>query len=302
MTPRNEQGPDLLERALAALRDAPCPSGPPAPLAAATVEALQAAAQIPEIIPLRERRQKMFRLARYGGLGAAAMLLVALAAWLILLDRSAPLAFADVVRNVKNAKTVTFVTKMPSIIRGSKRSFLQQRWYIQAERFRMEVPREQEGVTPTADMPPVLMALVADAAKKDALQIDFYRKTAKHIKGDEKIWDEMTKGLANPIEQLRQLTGKDAERLGEEELDGKKVQVYRLKRTDLLLGMRLTGKDTAKLWVDPKTGLPVRIAVEPSADSKEKAPQFIFEQFRWNEALDPNLFNLEVPKGFQVEQ
>jgi hypothetical protein len=290
---------DLLERALSALRETPCLSGPPPELAASTVEALRTASMAPDIVRLRERRRKMFRLAGYSG--AAAVFLMAVATWLMM-DRGAPLAFADVVQNVKNAKSVTFVTKIPSIIRGSQRGVLQQKWYIQGDRFRMEIPREQEGVSPPADMPPVLLALVADPAKRDALQIDFYRKTVKHIKGDEKTWQEMTKGLANPIEQLRKLTAKDAERLGDETLDGRKVQVYRLKGTDLFMGVRLTGKDTAKLWVDPKTGLPIRIAVEPPPDSNEKTPPFVFEQFRWNESLDPNLFKLEAPNGFQVTE
>jgi hypothetical protein len=28
----------------------------------------------------------------------------------------------------------------------------------------------------------------------------------------------------------------------------------------------------------------------------------VFEQFTWNEALDPNLFKLEVPKDFTIEK
>jgi len=55
------------------------------------------------------------------------------------------------------------------------------------------------------------------------------------------------------------------------------------------------------LWVDPKTGLPVRIAVEAPADNEDKTPQIVFEQFRWNEALDADLFKLEAPKDFKVD-
>ncbi len=60
------------------------------------------------------------------------------------------------------------------------------------------------------------------------------------------------------------------------------------------------GKDeSAKLWVDPKTGLPVRIAVGDPAD---KDKQFIvFEQFSWNQQLDQAMFKLEVPNGFPLK-
>jgi outer membrane lipoprotein-sorting protein len=79
-------------------------------------------------------------------------------------------------------------------------------------------------------------------------------------------------------------------------LDGRKTQVYRIKKAEVFMGLRLTEGETAKLWVDAKTGLPVRIAV---GDPSDKDKRFIvFEQFAWNEALDPDLFSLEVPKGF----
>src|SRR5437763_15907807 len=66
---------------------------------------------------------------------------------------------------------------------------------------------------------------------------------------------------ANPIEELRKLKNDDAERIGEEEIDGRKTQVYRLKKADFI-ELRLGEGDTAKLWVDPKTGLPVRIRID----------------------------------------
>jgi outer membrane lipoprotein-sorting protein len=301
MIERNDQPMDLLDRAAAALRQAPVPDGPPPHVAAATFAALQAPAPSLDLACIRERRRKMFRLARNGSAAAAAALLLIVAAWLLFMDRTAPRAFADVVENVKNAKSVTFVTKIPTVIQGSRRGTLQQKWYVQGDSFRMEVPSAQEDAPVPLDAPPVLMAEIADAKQKKALQLDFIHKTAKRIQADDKTWDEMAKGLANPVEQLRKLKSDDAERLGEEELNGAKTDVYRLKKGDVFLGARLGKADTAKLWVDPKTGLPVRIAVEPPADSKDPTPQLVFEQFQWNQSLDPDLFKLDVPKGFSVE-
>ncbi len=244
----------------------------------------------------------MFRIARYSSAAAAAVLFVVAAAGLFLLDRTAAPAFGDVVENVRKAKSVTFVTKMPTIVQGKERGILQQKIYVQGDVYRMELPSAQEGVTVPPDTPPIVMAVIVDFKQKKALQLDFTKKTAKFIKpDDDKKWEAMAKAFANPIEQLSKLKGDDAERLGDEELSGVKTEVYKLKKQDIFLGMRLTGGETAKLWVDAKSGLPVRIAVEPAADSKDKTPLFVFEQFKWNESLDADLFRLEAPKGFTIE-
>lgn len=298
MTERNDQPTDLVDRAAAALRRAPAPDEPPPHVAAATVEALQAAVSA-EIARIRERRRKMFRLARNGSAAAAAVLLLVVAAWLFLMDRTAAPAFADVVENVKNAKTATFVTKLPTIIQGSQRGMLQQKWYVRDGAWRTEIPSAQGDFPAVPDLPPVLVAVVVDAAQKKALQIDYVRKTAKWLPVDDKAWEQMTK--TNAIEQLRKLKSEDAERLGEEELNGAKTEAYRLKKGETFMGAHLGRGETAKLWVDPKTGLPVRIVVDAPADAEDKTPQIILEQFRWNEPLDADLFKLEPPKDFKIE-
>jgi outer membrane lipoprotein-sorting protein len=297
MTDQNSQPPDVLDRALAALRDAPVPEGPLPQLVASTVEALQTMAG-PQTVRINERKQLMFRILRYSGVAAAAVFIAAVAGWLFLMDRTAAPAFADVIQNVKNARSVSFVTEMPTIIEGSKRGVLRQKFYIQGDLYRMELPSAQEGVQVAADAPVNFMVLIADAKQKKVLQLDYTKKTAKTITPDEKMWQDMAKSLADPIKQLRQLKEKDAEKIGEEELDGVKTQVYRLHRTDVFMGMTVTKDETVKLWVDAKTGLPVRLAV---GDPQDKDKQFfVFKDFRWNEALDAELFKLEVPKGFTV--
>ena len=245
----------------------------------------------------------MFRIAGYSSAVAAAVLFVIAATGLFLLDRTAAPAFADVVENVRKAKSVTFVTKMPTLVKGKEGGILQQKVYVQGEVLRMEVPSAQEGVTVPADAPPILLAIIMDPKQKKALQLDFTKKTAKFLKpDDDKKWAAMAKAFANPVEQLSQLKGDDAEHLGKEELDGVKTEVYKLKKKDIFLGMHLTGGETAKLWVDAKSGLPVRITIEPAPNSKDKTPLFVFEQFKWNEALDADLFKLEAPKGFTIEK
>jgi hypothetical protein len=299
MTNHDEQGaPDFFEQALAALRDTPVPDGPTPDLAASTVRALLSTGKSPDVVRRSERRMKMFRIARYSGAAAAVTLLAVLAGWLLMMDRTARPAFADVIENVKHARSVTFLTKMEQ----AQGRMLEQRWYLRGDSFRMEVPSDQAAFKAPADAPPVLLVLIADAKQKKALQLDFVRKKAHWIAGDEQAWQTMAKDLADPIAHLRRLKGQDAERLADEELDGRKTQAYRLKGGDVFMGLRVGQTETAKLWVDPQSGLPVRIAVERTLPDGSKRLLLAFERFTWNEVLDPDLFRLEVPKGFTLEE
>jgi outer membrane lipoprotein-sorting protein len=287
-----------LERAIAALRDAPVPDGPPPELVASTVEALQPPTP-PHVAGVSQRRKLMFQFARYSGIAAALTFVAALGGWLVLMDRTASVAFADVVKNVAEAKSVTFVIKIPTVIQGTTRGVLQQKFYIQGDGYRMEIPSAQEGGQAPADAPPVVMAMIADWKQKKAIMLDYTTKTATMVEADEKTWDRMAKSMADPIKQLRQMKEKDVEPLADEDLNGQKAKVYRLKKKEIFVGLTRDNDETAKLWVDPKTGLPVRIALGELTD-KDK-PFVIFEQFAWNGALDPGMFKLEVPKGFTLK-
>jgi hypothetical protein len=116
---------------------------------AATIAALQTSETSPEVVRLQQRRKIMIRLARYGILATAATVLLVLGLSLLLIHSTAAPTFGQVVENIKKAKSVTFVTKMPTILRGRERGVLRQKFYIQGEHFRMEIPSAQEG----ADIP-----------------------------------------------------------------------------------------------------------------------------------------------------
>jgi hypothetical protein len=295
---RDEQEiPNLVDRAAQALRNASIPDGPPADLVSSTVDALLSARCRPGTPRPSERRSSTFLIARYSTVAAAIIVSAVLAGWLFLKDHAAGPAFADVVEQVKHAKSVTFVAMVKPT---QKSAIMEEKFYIQGDAFRMELIGAEDTPVPVHE-PPVWLAIIADAKQKKALELDFDRKIARAIRGDEGVWQEMAKGLANPIEQLRQLKDQDAEKIGEEVLDGRKTQVYRLKKADII-GLRLTGPEVAKVWVDVKTRLPVRIAIErASADGKVDAA-FSFDHFGWNESFDPDLFKQEVPKGFSSKK
>jgi outer membrane lipoprotein-sorting protein len=284
---------DVLDRATGALRDAPVPGGPPPWLVASTLRALQPPGAAPDAVRRRERRRIMFRIIRYGGLAAAAVLVGVAIAALALLDRAAGPAFADVLENVKKARSVSFTVLQQ---RTAASPPLESRWYFQGDAMRLEVL----GTPEAADAPkPPLQVVIADLKEKKALRLDFVRKSYGWMTIDEEVAHQ----FANPIEQLRQLKDQDAERQGDEELDGRKVQVYRLKGLDLFMARgKVEEGESAKLWVDPRSGLPVRLALESSIPSGKGKAVVVLSSFTWNEPIAPEMFRMEVPEGFTTRQ
>ena len=286
-----EPAPDPLNEALKVLRDQPVPPLPTL-LEASTVEALQTNSLAPEVLRLRQRRQLMFRIARYGSLATAALVLIILGASFLLMDRNAGFAFGQVVQKVKDAKSVNFRCKQKI---KSDSPTLVQRWFMQGNGVRMEMPGKQESFQVDE---PIIMALIGNLKQKRAIQLDFREKVAKLIS----IEDNVTKSFANPIDQLRTLKDQDAKREADEDLEGHKTHVYSLKRIDIFGGNGKTGAgDSFRLWVNPKTGLPVRIVVESLHSGKKDKMVLIFDEFAWNEPMAPEKFSVDVPKGFTEE-
>ena len=288
--PNHQPQPDLLDAATAALRDTPVPLGPSDRLASSTVEALQTLTPSLETLRRQQRRKLMFRIARYGSLATAAAVLLFLGTAFFLTQR---VAFADVVENVKKAKAVNFTCKQ-KVTPNSP--MLEQKWFVQGDFMRLEMPGIQEAFRAEE---PVILAVIADFKEKKGLQIDYPTKTAKWLKFDEK----MTKQFVNPIDQLRKLKDQDAERAPDEELDGRKVQVYLLKKLDFFGGKGpIEEGESFKVWVDPKSGLPVRIVIEGWNSDKKGKQILTFSDFTWNQPVAAEMFKLEVPKGFTVKE
>jgi len=236
----------------------------------------------------------MFLMLRYGSVATVAAALVA-GIVLFTAERHAAIAFADVVQNVKDAKSVSF-TCIQKITPNS--STLEQKWFMQGDAMRVEMPGQQEAFQGKVKEP-VVLAIVGDLKQKKALQIDFVGKTAQWLKVDEKAAQQ----FVNPVDQLRQLKDQDAERLADEQLDGRATQLYRLKKVGFFGGKgKIEEGEFFKVWVDAKSGLPVRIALESwNADKKGKM-KLTFDQFTWNEAIAPEMFRLEVPSGFKLQE
>ena len=137
---------------------------------------------------------------------------------------------------------------------------------------------------------------MGDFDRKKDLFLDMRRKLAKPTKIDA----NMAREFANPIDQLRRAKSDDAEQIGQEILKGRRTQVYRLHKIDLL-GMKVKEKegDEILVWVDVESKLPAKIVIR-HLDPKSLM-EFRFEEFVWNEPLDARLFSLAIPDGFRTD-
>jgi WD40 repeat protein len=102
--------------------------------------------------------------------------------------------------------------------------------------------------------------------------------------------------LKDPIDQLRNLKedAKDhAKSLGDEEVGGRKCHVYQIKG---LAKSSWIGGNQFTLWADVKTGLPVKI------HAGDEHTSLTFEDFKWNEPIKEEMFSLEIPKDYRLEE
>jgi outer membrane lipoprotein-sorting protein len=294
MNTPNQPKSDMLDRAIEALRTVPTLDRPPSSCVASTLAALSSQPISPVPSLNQQRRQRMFRIARYSGLAAALILLAFGVGVIWLFDRGAAPVFAQVVDNVNKATSVSCTVKTRM---GSRPTF-ELKYYMQGRLMRMELPGKQEAFD--AKIPFTTVA-VFDVDKKTITYIDYNART---FRSENKNVDEaLTKQFSSPVEWFSRITEKDAKRIGEEELNGHKTYLYQLLRINLGDKDRaLEEGETAKAWVDAQSNLPVKIVLEVNgvaSDRKEKS-FLTAENFVWNQPLESALFKLEVPKGFKV--
>jgi hypothetical protein len=206
-----------------------------------------------------------------GGMIAAGLLAAAALFGLWLPDHSRGNAFAEMVEKVKAAASVRF-TMTTQFGRGPETSLSMS---LSGSRIREELPG---------------LVIVGDMDRKEALFLDTTRKIAQK----QEISGAVARQFGNPIEQLRRAKTGDAQPIGEEVLKDGRARIYRLKKIDLL-GMKGTGEEL--VWVDVKSGLPVKIMIrdpDPKAETEIR-----MDNFAWNEPGDERLFALNVPEGYR---
>jgi outer membrane lipoprotein-sorting protein len=274
--PSNDALEELLMRAVTNLRGA-SPEDPPRELINSTMDRIRNAQCGPGTVRVDKSRWR--RIASYGAVAVVVASIAVLAGWLILLDRTAAPAFAEVIQQVANVVSVTFFSDSTTRDDATNEIVNRERvqWYVQGQRIRLE---EIDGS----------VAIIADLDRRQIYRLDLKQKTATA----EPLIDEIAEMIVNPLAQVQKIDSNDAKLVGPELLDGRKVLLYQMDRIAFLM---MEDRGSTKIWVDPGTRLPLRIVVEPM-QRKRRNSSTELTNFEWNKNLAASLFR--VPQGYTM--
>lgn len=273
--------PDVLDRATIALRDAPVPTGQPADLTTATLAAIDH--RLAGVSPREShRRRTLMRIMRYGTLATAAAVLAAV---LWLPGRSPADDVKKAVRKAEAAKTVRLLVEQDDGA-GNK---------LTTRIYRAEGKRR-------TDTESVGLTVVLD--EKDRKGVMLFAK--------QKAYRAFDLGTGDPLDPLarkgydhnsvchtfKNVRDNHTVTTADEYLDGRKTKAYEV--TDVGFdegGADFKGKADMKLWVDPKTDLPVRSRLVLRL--ADKTVTSVYTYLGFDEDLDPKLFDTKVPDGYK---
>jgi outer membrane lipoprotein-sorting protein len=275
--------PDALDRATGALRDAPVPPGPPADLAAGTLEAInnRLAGAVPAEQVRRERRRLIMRYVGFGT-AAAAVLAIGIVLWSPSWSRAG--MFDRAMENAEKASTKRWKITSTS---GDMKFVM--KMYSKDDRFRSEMDM---GKYMGKDLG--VFVIITDGTQKKALQLMTSEKTAKWLDFS-KLNEKAEKDAAGMAGLFAGLKGKAVKELPDETVDGRKLKVYTVK------GHKTSkGEADVTVWIDPKTELPVKYRLEMNAGEVKAVAET--EILGWNEELDDALFELKIPAGSREEK
>jgi outer membrane lipoprotein-sorting protein len=253
---------DLLDEATELLRDTrgvDMPQG----LVATTVDAITN-----RPAPVANRGTVGSLSLRFGSIAAILLTLVVITT--VFTQGGARVALAQVIDKVKDADSVEFVLG-PG--RGDNAGN-QQKCLLSGKRLRVQHP--------------VGIVMIADRETKKGLYLDAKNKTSSRFTLHKHLATEFA---ADPITQLRQMKADDATRVGQEVVNGKETEVFRVRGVNLF-GTK-SDKGETRVWVDPTTMLPVRVELRMG-----ESPVLTLKEIQWGSKIDPSLLVQEIPDGY----
>ena len=213
------------------------------------------------------------RYIRYGAFSTAAAALVGV---VILLSSPGPAVAIEKVRvEVKKVDSVTyFDTQVDPHGDTTEMKYLNR-----SKQARMEFVRSKNGY-------------VFDYAKRKALS--FVPSMGKYELYDIPVEGDDSQAMQFVREVKRLLEG-NAGKGKAETVDGVKATLF-----EIVGGTMYDIKADYKVWVDPKTALPVRISHERKQTDPTDASYVkrTFDRFDWKPTFDKELFSLAPPKGY----
>jgi len=204
-------------------------------------------------------------------LAAAAVIIVAIMIGInSFLGIGTPVAFADVIQPILDARTVI----MDILIGPEGRQVV-----IHDEVMGSRIRRTVSNVQGTD--------IIIDLEQMKVLALTHAEKTATYAGLD---------GLGKMPNYLELLQDVVARMQDKEEYKVEDQGLQEIDGHDYIVFVAESDKDTITIWADPETALPVRI--------KQKTPnmQIICNNLQFDVALDESRFSMEVPDGYVVQQ
>lgn len=223
--------------------------------------------------PLRRKSSRAIA----GGFAAAAMLAVMAVGVALLTNPSDNRGFAQMLEKVGAARTVQYYANVllgPNSIAGPA--------YVDGNRSRTEQDNGD-------------MVSIVDFDRRIVLIIEASRKRCQWIHLEEGLAEGLANEAMNAVDRLRLIQSNEAQFVGEEELEGRPTLVYQINGADIL-GLGAHNIETT-VWINIESNLPEKIVVK-SLDPNNQM-EVCYANFVWDAPLDPKLFSLEVPEGYE---
>lgn len=275
---------DLLDRAVDAVLRDPIPAELPPDQAAQLVAVVRQAADRPYQITLIERIKSMKPRTQIAVAATVLIVFLGLMSWLAP-GGGLAVAFADVAEALNNVHSATW--KTASVTKGPKNETETVQgigMFLTPCHERME--RTTRGATEVG---------IFDGQEDKALILVPTKKTAV-------VMSLKNLPPKNPLgrrfQDLREFVTKaqngkegNVERLGNETIDGRRTEGFRIKRT----GLEVT------VWADPKTSLPIRVEEIAKDAAGGTEIRTVLTDFQVGIKLDESLFSLDAPPGYSVQ-
>ena len=269
--------PDPLDQAAGALREAPIPAGPPPELTAATVAAIHN--RLAGAVPVEQvRRERRRRIMRYASFTTAAAVILGTAG-VLWFGGSSAAAFQKAIEKARRAESVGYTQRLA--VEGIPEQVEIAR--IRGEEFRIE---DGDGTR----------ARIANLRTRKAVFLDADRRLAQFV--DLPAGREAPPGL---LESLNKLAGQDGEKVGDEDVAGTRATKFKLKREE-----PKGGAEEWFVWIDPKTGWPVKmqstgkVALTQENGQEKIVPYTLtLDKFEWNAKFEDKVFSLDAPAGYK---
>ncbi len=218
---------------------------------------------------------------------AAAIVLLVIGFWPN--DSRKGIAWASVAESVARIRTVVFRMHTTVTTEGPKTIVMEASVYQSSEHgARSDMCQDGELTMQSFMLPGERVSLMLCPKSKTYVRMVLTKEQTEKMrsKEDPRVW--LPAMMEGPYREL-----------GTKELGGVTVAGIEAKGPAVLGG--ILENAVARVWVDVKTELPVRMEMEGKASGGKLQMKIVADAFQWDTALDPALFKPAIPEDYTVQ-